>query len=314
MIQLDGVGKSFGEFSLSIDLSIESGEIVSLLGPSGSGKTSALRLIAGFETPDTGRILVNERDVTAVRPSERRIGFVFQDYSLFPHMNVEQNVGYGMRVAGASAAEIRRKTDELLDLVDLSGFGTRDVARLSGGERQRVAIARALAVDPVVLLLDEPFSAIDEVLRRDLRREILLLQERLGITIVFVTHSRREALSVSNRVAVMRDGAIVQFGGPTDIYQTPANAFVASFVGETAGIEGSEELLRPEHLELAGDTEHPDAIAAGVIRFGEFHGPHWLYTVRTTRGELLVYSRLEYPVGASVAVRRTATPATGQSS
>ncbi len=303
MIVLEEVSTSYGEFRLSIDLHVPAGSIASILGPSGSGKTSVLRLIAGFETPAKGRILVNQIDVTTMPASERRIGFVFQDYTLFPHMNVAGNVGYGMRVAKKTSGEIRRKTDELLDLVDLAGFGSRDVATLSGGERQRVAIARALAVDPLVLLLDEPFSAIDEVLRRDLRREILTLHDRLGITILFVTHSRREALSVSDHVAVMRDGSLVQFGAPMEIYRNPTDSFVASFAGETVRLAGSDTILRPEQIQIVESAADDRDLLAGTVAIREFLGFSWLYTVDTDRGDVSVYDSAELTVGSRVFLR-----------
>ena len=204
MIRLEDLRTSYAAFDMHLDLEIRSGELVSILGPSGSGKTTTLRLIAGFERPTAGRIVIDGTDVTALRPADRHIGYVFQDYTLFPHMNVADNVGYGLRIRGQNRSVMTKRVEELLELVELPGYGTRRVDTLSGGERQRIAIARALAVDPVLLLLDEPFSSIDEVLRRGLRREIVRLRTELGITVVFVTHSRREALSISDRVAILR--------------------------------------------------------------------------------------------------------------
>jgi ABC-type Fe3+/spermidine/putrescine transport system ATPase subunit len=232
VISFSNVQKSYPEFDMSIDFSINEGELVSILGPSGSGKTTTLRLIAGFEQPDSGVISINGRDVTGMSPAERQIGYVFQDYTLFPHMTVGDNVGYGLRVRRRPAEEIADTVRSLLEMVDLPGYEHREVTTLSGGERQRVAIARALAVDPVLLLLDEPFSSIDEVLRRDLRDEIVRLQTRLGITVVFVTHSRQEALAISDRVAVLNEGKIVQFDEVERLYREPRDRFVAAFVGE----------------------------------------------------------------------------------
>lgn len=238
MIRLDAVRKRYGEFSASIGLSIMKGELVSILGPSGSGKTTTLRLIAGFERPDAGRILIDGTDVTGLDPARRRIGFVFQDYTLFPHMNVRKNIGYGLSGRGIPRTAIGRRAEELLRTVGLSGYGPRRIQTLSGGEQQRVAIARALATGPLLLLLDEPFSSIDAPLRKELREEIVRLRQELGVTTVFVTHSRQEALSISDRVAVMREGRIVQFDTPEALYTRPADRFTASFVGDANFIEG----------------------------------------------------------------------------
>lgn len=261
MITLESVTKSYPEFQMQIDLEAEEGELVSILGPSGSGKTTALRLIAGFESPDAGRVVIEGRDVTHLKPAARGIGYVFQDYTLFPHMSVGQNIAYGLRIRHVDPEQQSRRVGELLELMDLPGFEDRPIQNLSGGERQRVAIARALAVDPVVLLLDEPFSSIDEVLRRDLRREIVRLKKEIGITVLFVTHSRQEALSISDRVAVLRAGKLIQHDTPFELYHHPLNEFVAGFVGETNYVEhgGKRLLFRPEELQLAtpGDGTTP---------------------------------------------------------
>lgn len=317
MVRLERLGKRYPEFDMEIDLEVDAGELVSILGPSGSGKTTTLRLIAGFEHPDRGRVLVDERDVTALGPAERRFGYVFQDYTLFPHMNVSANIGYGLRVRRRSAGEIDRRVDELLELMDLSGFGRRTVETLSGGERQRVAIARALAVDPVLLMLDEPFSSIDEVLRGDLRREIVRLQKELGITVLFVTHSRREALSISDRVAILRDGRLVQYGDPLDLYHDPVDEFVAGFVGEIAyvDVDGRRLGLRPEDVALADGEGRPvaggpdafdgrEAVAVpGTVRGREFLGFAWLYELETDAGTLFSYDVRRIDEGARVTAR-----------
>ncbi|MFW6289230.1 MAG: ABC transporter ATP-binding protein [Spirochaetota bacterium] len=293
MIELDHLRKSYPDFDIDLDLAVEGGELVSFLGPSGSGKTTTLRLIAGFERADEGRIVINGEDVTRLRPAERHIGYVFQDYTLFPHMSVAGNIGYGLQIRHEETTAITRRVDELLELMELPGYGPRRVDTLSGGERQRVAIARALAVDPVLLMLDEPFSSIDEVLRRDLRREIVRLQKELGITVLFVTHSRQEALSISDRVAVLRQGRLIQYGDPVDLYRDPVNEFVAGFVGEIGFVEheGRRLGLRPEQVRLElGETEREnDGVRMrGRIRSRQFLGFSWIYEIVPDVGGLLL--------------------------
>jgi ABC-type Fe3+/spermidine/putrescine transport system ATPase subunit len=241
MLRVEGVFKSYPELDVQLDFAVSAGELVSILGPSGSGKTTTLRMVAGFERPERGRVLVDGRDVTAVAPEKRRVGFVFQDYTLFPHMDVFHNVAYGLKVRGESREETARAAARYLDLVGLGGFGARSVQTLSGGEQQRIAIARSLAASPLILLLDEPFSSIDTVLRRDLRRQLLELQKELGITLVFVTHNQEEALAISDRVVVMREGRIVQAGTPAELYDRPSSRFVAAFVGDASFIDGVAE-------------------------------------------------------------------------
>jgi len=293
MIKLESVSKSYPEFQMQIDLEAEAGELVSILGPSGSGKTTALRLIAGFEQPEAGRVLIEGRDVTSLKPAARGIGYVFQDYTLFPHMSVGQNIAYGLRIRHVEATAQARRVSELLELMDLPGFEDRPIQNLSGGERQRVAIARALAVDPVLLLLDEPFSSIDEVLRRDLRREIVRLKKEIGITVLFVTHSRQEALSISDRVAVLRSGKLIQYDSPVELYHHPVNEFVAGFVGETNYVEhhGKRRLFRPEELllevppsEAEAATDAPTPLQV-TVEGREFHGATNLYTVAGPKGQ-----------------------------
>ncbi|MFP4115257.1 MAG: ABC transporter ATP-binding protein [Spirochaetota bacterium] len=301
MIRLETVQKSYPEFDMELDLEVEPGELVSILGPSGSGKTTTLRLIAGFERPDHGRILIHGEDVTAMRPAQRHVGYVFQDYTLFPHMNVAQNIGYGLRVRRRDDAETHRRVDELLELMELPGYGPRRIETLSGGERQRVAIARALAVDPVLLMLDEPFSSIDEVLRRDLRREVVRLQKELGITVLFVTHSRQEALSISDRVAILRSGRLVQHGSPVELYEHPVDEFVAGFVGEISyvQIDGRRHGLRPEDVRLAPAAEGGHTIHATVTG-RQFLGFAWLYELATEHGRLLAYDTRRLSEGTGV--------------
>ncbi|EIE49146.1 spermidine/putrescine ABC transporter ATP-binding protein [Salipiger aestuarii] len=232
-LQLDQLRKSFGATQVvrNFDLEIEQGEFVSLLGPSGCGKTTVLRMIAGFEAPSHGAIRVGGDEVTHKRPNQRNVGMVFQSYALFPNLTVAQNVAFGLRVKGAGKAQRAARVAEMLSLVGLVDFGNRYPFQLSGGQQQRVALARALAVQPRVLLLDEPLSALDAKIRVSLREEIREIQKRLGITTVFVTHDQEEALSMSDRIVVMNGGVAQQVGTPHEIYSSPANRFVAEFVG-----------------------------------------------------------------------------------
>ncbi|MBO8141931.1 MAG: ABC transporter ATP-binding protein [Firmicutes bacterium] len=228
-----------------VSLTVRQGEFLTLLGPSGCGKTTSLRMIAGFEQPDAGRVLIGGRDVTRVPPYERDTGMVFQSLALFPHMSVLDNVLYGLRMRGVSRTEAERRAREMLALVQLSGYEHRRPHQLSGGQRQRVAFARALAVNPSIFLLDEPFAALDAKIRDELQVELRRLQQRVGITTVFVTHNQREAMTLSDRIAVMRDGRIEQIGSPQEIYEDPATVFVAGFVGMT-------NLFRGHVVERAG--------------------------------------------------------------
>ncbi len=232
-LELTGIQKKFGETAAVLDfnLAAERGEFVSFLGPSGCGKTTTLRMIAGFEKPTAGTILVNGEDITYRSPNQRNVGMVFQSYALFPNMTVAGNIGFGMKVRKRSKADIDKRVGELLDLIHLEGRGDRYPWQLSGGQQQRVALARALAIEPQVLLLDEPLSALDAKIRIVLRKEIRAIQRQLGITTVYVTHDQEEALSLSDRVVVMSDGRIEQIGTPSEIYNFPSTSFVASFVG-----------------------------------------------------------------------------------
>ncbi len=232
-LTLSNLEKSFGANRVVKDFSLDvaKGEFISLLGPSGCGKTTVLRIVAGFETPDSGRIVIDGQDVVRLRPNQRNIGMVFQAYALFPNLTVAQNVGFGLKVKGTPKATIDARVAEMLALIGLSDLGGRYPFQLSGGQQQRVALARALAPSPHVLLLDEPLSALDAKIRDSLRREIRAIQKKLGITTIFVTHDQEEALSMSDRVVVMHDGIADQVGTPFDIYNTPATPFVAGFVG-----------------------------------------------------------------------------------
>ena len=233
-LELTGVRKQFAGGLVAVegfDLSAERGEFVSFLGPSGCGKTTTLRMIAGFEQPTSGRISVADTDMTYVPPNRRNVGMVFQSYALFPNMTVADNIGFGLRLRHRPKDQIARRVGELLELIHLEGRGDRYPYQLSGGQQQRVALARALAIEPSVLLLDEPLSALDAKIRVALRHEIRSIQRQLGITTVYVTHDQEEALSLSDRVVVMSDGRIEQIGTPSEIYNFPATTFVASFVG-----------------------------------------------------------------------------------
>jgi spermidine/putrescine transport system ATP-binding protein len=231
-IELISLTKRFTEIAVdSIDLTIASGEFFSLLGPSGCGKTTTLRLIAGFEQPTAGRILLDDTDVSAVPPHKRNVNTVFQSYALFPFLSVFDNVAFGLRNRRLDKREITRRVNEALDLVKLGSFASRRPGQLSGGQQQRVALARALVLHPSVLLLDEPLGALDAKLRRSLKVELKALQEQVGITFLYVTHDQEEALTMSDRLAVMRDGRIVQIGRPHEVYEEPADTYVADFLG-----------------------------------------------------------------------------------
>ncbi|MGO9960687.1 MAG: ABC transporter ATP-binding protein [Solirubrobacteraceae bacterium] len=240
MIRFQGVERHFGDVAAlaGLDLEIDKGELIALLGPSGCGKTTALRILGGFDRPDAGRVLVNDVDVTSVPPNKRDMGMVFQAYSLFPNMDVRSNVAFGLRMRRQDKATRRRRADELMDLVGLTEEADRYPHQLSGGQQQRVAIARALAIEPTVLLLDEPLSALDARVRTQLRAEIRSLQQRLGITTLFVTHDQSEALSIADRVGVMQSGRLEQLDTPENVYRHPATPFVAEFVGAMNRLPG----------------------------------------------------------------------------
>ncbi|MGE0500719.1 MAG: ABC transporter ATP-binding protein [Rhizobiaceae bacterium] len=239
-LSIKSVRKSFGATTVvqDFDLDIGRGEFVSFLGPSGCGKTTVLRMVAGFEQPSSGAISIDGQDVTRLKPNQRRIGMVFQAYALFPNLTVAQNIGFGLKVAGVNRADADRRVAEMLSLIKLPDFGDRYPYQLSGGQQQRVALARALAPKPRVLLLDEPLSALDAKVRVSLREEIRMIQKDLGITTIFVTHDQEEALSISDRIAVMYNGRAEQVGAPFEIYNRPATRFVANFVGTLNVLDG----------------------------------------------------------------------------
>lgn len=245
-IVVESVSKQFGSFKAvdEVSLEIKSGSLVALLGPSGSGKSTLLRLIAGLEMPDRGRILLTGKDATYQSVQERNIGFVFQHYALFKHMTVRQNIAFGLEIQKAKKAKTRAKVEELLELVQLQGLGDRYPSQLSGGQRQRVALARALAVEPKVLLLDEPFGALDAKVRKDLRIWLRRLHDEVHVTTVFVTHDQEEAMEVSDEIVVMNKGKVEQVGTPAQIYDHPASAFVMSFIGPVNVLPSSSKIFQ----------------------------------------------------------------------
>jgi putative spermidine/putrescine transport system ATP-binding protein len=273
-VALTGIRKTYGDVVAvdSIELEIQPGEFFTMLGPSGSGKTTTLRIIAGFEQPDAGRVLLGGQDVTRQPPYARDVNTVFQDYALFPHMTVGENVEYGPRVKGVKRQERRRRADQALALVRLEGFGGRKPVQLSGGQRQRVALARAIVNHPRVLLLDEPLGALDLKLRQEMQVELKRIQNEVGITFVYVTHDQEEALTMSDRIAVFSDGRIEQIGSPTDVYERPVNEFVAGFVGVSNVLErnGRRFTIRPERIRISADGQGErgtirDVVYAGMI-------------------------------------------------
>ncbi len=285
-IVVENVSKQFGKFQAvdRVSLEIESGSLVALLGPSGSGKSTLLRLIAGLELPDDGRIWLTGNDATHKSVQERNIGFVFQHYALFKHMTIRQNIAFGLDIRKKNAGTTKKRVDELLELVQLSGLGDRYPNQLSGGQRQRVALARALAVEPNVLLLDEPFGALDAKVRKDLRAWLRRLHDEVHVTTVFVTHDQEEAMEVSDKVVVMNKGKIEQSGTPAQIYDHPATAFVMSFIGpvnvlasssdifQSNGFKSSnpEMFLRPQDIviEVAANGTNVPALVKRIIHLG----------------------------------------------
>ena len=295
IVKIEGLTKRFGAVDAvaGVDLEIARGELFALLGGSGCGKTTLLRILAGLETPDGGRILIDGQDMTGVPAHRRPVNMMFQSYALFPHMNVADNVGYGLRREGRPAAEIHRRVAEALALVQLKDLGNRKPSQLSGGQRQRVALARALIKEPKLLLLDEPLAALDRKLREGTRFELVRLQEKLGLTFVVVTHDQEEAMSMATRLAVMNAGKIVQTGTPHDLYERPATRFVADFIGiaNILALDTNRWLaLRPEKIRLA--VECPDTLHAveGKIVDIAYEGDRSLYRIETEQHGVLLVS------------------------
>jgi putative spermidine/putrescine transport system ATP-binding protein len=289
-VLLRGVRRVFGDVVAieNLDLDIAPGEFFTMLGPSGSGKTTTLRVIAGFEQPDHGTVELGGVDVTRVAPSERDVNTVFQDYALFPHMTVQENVEYGLRVKGVSRRDRRTKVQEVLERVRLPNVGGRRPVQLSGGQRQRVALARAIVNSPSVLLLDEPLGALDLKLRQEMQVFLKELQRELEITFVYVTHDQEEALTMSDRVAVFNEGRLEQIGTPEEVYEHPASEFVAGFVGVSNVLErgGRRFTVRPEKIVLNGSAGEP-----GVVKDVQYAGAITRFVVELDSGERLVVVR-----------------------
>jgi len=292
-VRLSGIRRSYGDVVAvaGVDLDIGAGEFFTLLGPSGSGKTTTLRVIAGFERPDAGRVELQGVDVTHVAPAQRAVNTVFQDYALFPHMTVAENVEYGLRVKGVSRRERRERAQEVLERVRLPGLGDRKPLQLSGGQRQRVALARAIVNRPPVLLLDEPLGALDLKLRQEMQIFLKELQRELAITFVYVTHDQEEALTMSDRLAVFNDGRIEQVGAPADAYERPATEFVAGFVGVSNILErdGRRITIRPEKIRMSDDAS--GAGEPGTVREVVYVGMVTRFVVDLDAGGQLVVVR-----------------------
>lgn len=281
-----GVTQRFGDFTAvdDIDLAIPTGQLTTLLGPSGCGKTTSLRMLAGYTQPTSGRIMIAGQDATRTPPERRGLGMVFQSYALFPHMTVAENVGYGLKLRKVAAPERRRRVEESLDLVGLGHLAASRPKKLSGGQQQRVALARAIAIRPTLLLLDEPLSNLDARLRVQMRAEIRRIQSETGLTVVLVTHDQDEALEMSDRMVLMRDGRIMQEGAPVDVFTAPANRFVAEFLGYENFVttaDGTVSTVRPEHLRI-GPAGTADGFALdGVVADVAYRGVDRLVTVET---------------------------------
>jgi putative spermidine/putrescine transport system ATP-binding protein len=308
-VRLQEVRKTYGDVVAVQRLSLEvrAGEFFTMLGPSGSGKTTTLRVIAGFELPDSGTVELHGVDVTRSPPYERPVNTVFQDYALFPHMSVLENVAYGLRVRGVGKRERHERASDALSMVRLPAVDARRPSQLSGGQRQRVALARALVNRPRVLLLDEPLGALDLKLRQEMQLELKSIQRELSerITFIYVTHDQDEALTMSDRIAVFSDGRIEQVGTPGDIYERPANEFVAGFVGTSNIIErdGHKYTVRPEKIRVLSDEQAGDATAAGIIREVSYLGPVTRYVVELDAGETLVVVRQNLDMSAAKALQ-----------
>ena len=329
IIRLQNISVSFDEQPVlqDLNLKISDGEFVTLLGPSGCGKTTTLRIIGGFVKPDSGDVFFDEKPMTALPPHKRPVNTIFQRYALFPHLNVFENVAFGMRVQKRSSAEIRENVAKMLKMVNLTGFEKRSVHTLSGGQQQRVAIARALANHPKVLLLDEPLAALDLKLRKDMQTELKSIQKALGITFIYVTHDQEEALSMSDTVVVMDNGKIQQIGTPQDIYNEPQNAFVADFIGESnildgvmhtdylveffgrkfscldAGFEKDEPVdvvIRPEDIDI---VEPIKGDLVGTVTAVTFKGVHYETIVDFKGFKWMIQTTDFYDVGRSIGIR-----------
>ena len=326
LITLENISKQYDGVTVlsDINLDIHKKEFVTLLGPSGCGKTTTLRIIGGFETADTGRVIFDGKEISALPPYKRRVNTVFQKYALFPHLNVKENIAFGLKIKKTPKDEIDRKVDKMLDLVNLAGYGKRSVDSLSGGQQQRIAIARALVNEPEVLLLDEPLGALDLKLRKEMQLEIKSMQQRLGITFIYVTHDQEEALTMSDTIVVMQGGKILQIGTPKSIYDEPQNAFVANFIGESNIFPGTmvrdelvhfcgtdfpcvdegfgedkpvDVVLRPEDILLVGEDVGQ---VTGTVTSVLFKGVHYEMMIDAGHSIWKVHSTSMQPVGSRV--------------
>ncbi len=329
LIRFENISKSFDgtEVLKNLTLSIHENEFVTLLGPSGCGKTTTLRILGGFVAPDTGKVFFDEMDITDLPPNKRQLNTVFQKYALFTHMNVAENIAFGLKIKGKDKTEIQEKIEYSLKLVGLEGYEDRSPSSLSGGQQQRIAIARAIVNEPKVLLLDEPLGALDLKLRQGMQYELIRLKEELGITFVYVTHDQEEALTMSDTVVVMNQGIIQQIGTPEDIYNEPQNAFVADFIGESNLLDGImvhdclvniggldmpcvdtgfgenrpvDVVIRPEDVELSADG---NGQTRGTVRSIVFKGVHWEMHVESDIGiTFLVQTTEHFPIGSTVGI------------
>jgi putative spermidine/putrescine transport system ATP-binding protein len=307
-VRLAGLVKRYGEVRAvdGVSLDIQRGEFFTLLGPSGSGKTTTLRLIAGFELPDAGSVELAGQPVEHLPPYARDVNTVFQDYALFPHMTVAENVAYGLRVRGVPKAQRRARADEALGLVQLAGLGARKPAQLSGGQRQRVALARAIVNSPRVLLLDEPLGALDLKLRQEMQSELKAIQRDIGITFIYVTHDQEEAMAMSDRLAVFNSGRVEQVGAPAEVYERPASAFIAGFVGVSNVLErdGRRFTIRPEKVRLLEGDEQADGlhVETGTIEDASYAGMVTRYDVALAGGGRLQVVRQNLEVSSAHAL------------
>lgn len=326
LINLENISKQYDGVSVlkNINLYIRKNEFLTLLGPSGCGKTTTLRIIGGFEFPSEGKVIFDGKDITQDPPYKRRVNTVFQKYALFPHLNVEDNIAFGLKIRKLPKAEIKKKVEKMLELVNLKGFGKRSVESLSGGQQQRVAIARALVNEPEVLLLDEPLAALDVKLRKEMQLELKRMQQALGITFIFVTHDQEEALTMSDTIVIMKDGDILQIGTPKHIYDEPKNAYVANFVGESNIIRGKmvkdevvhfcgsnfncvdfgfeedepvDVLIRPEDMMIVGQDVGQ---LTGIVKSVLFKGVHYEMIIEAGGFEWKVHSTVMAPENSKV--------------
>ncbi len=328
LIELIDISKSFDKELVldEFDLSIKENEFITLLGPSGCGKTTTLRILGGFETPDTGKVMFKGEDITSLAPNKRHINTVFQKYALFPNMNIAENIAFGLKISGKSKDYIKDKVEYALKLVNLSGYEKRKVDSLSGGQQQRIAIARAIVNEPKVLLLDEPLGALDLKLRQEMQYELIRLKNELGITFLYVTHDQEEALTMSDKVVVMNRGYIQQMGTPEEIYNEPENAFVADFIGDSNIVDGImledrvvricgkifpcidegfgknkpvDVVIRPEDIIIG---KPGSGIMDGVVTSNVFIGVHYEMCIEAGGFEWLAQNTVSYPVGSRISI------------